>query len=67
MDGQDARLDTIAAAAFVGVEPRTLEDWRRRRIGPEFIAISRRCIRYDLRALQRFLTERTVSRSAACG
>lgn len=64
---QDARLDTAAAAAFIGVEPRTLEDWRRRNVGPEFIVISRRCVRYDRRALERFLAERTVNPGPGAG
>ena len=39
-------MDQKAAAEFIGVMPRTLENWRARRIGPKFLSYSRRMVRY---------------------
>ncbi|MDP3383075.1 MAG: helix-turn-helix domain-containing protein [Phenylobacterium sp.] len=38
-------LKTVEAAAFLGVSPRTLEDWRLRGGGPRFRKM-RRAVRY---------------------
>ncbi|BDU78156.1 helix-turn-helix transcriptional regulator [Mesoterricola sediminis] len=53
-------LDTEAAASLLGVSRHTLEDWRWKRLGPPWIRISRSCVRYDLDALRRWLSEHTV-------
>ena len=39
-------IDERAAADFLGLEPRTLQNWRQSGIGPEYIRISSRCVRY---------------------
>lgn len=47
-----ALVDEKAAAAFLGLSPRTIQDYRQRGSGPRYIAISPRCLRYrriDLR------------------
>ncbi|MBS0217729.1 MAG: helix-turn-helix domain-containing protein [Proteobacteria bacterium] len=51
------RISTKKAAAYLGVSVRTLEEWRRRSIGPAFTKIGRKLIRYDLHELERFLKE----------
>lgn len=56
-------VDQREAARFLGLAPRTLESWRSRRIGPRFIAYSRRCIRYRIADLQDWVTERAVETS----
>jgi hypothetical protein len=48
------------AARILGVEPRTLETWRLKRIGPPFFAYSRRCVRYRLSDLQEWLSQQAV-------
>jgi hypothetical protein len=54
-------LDQTQAAELLCVEPRTLEGWRARRIGPRFIAYSRRCVRYRLSDLQAWLDSKAVA------
>ena len=46
-------VDQDAAARFLGLVPRTLQKFRQHGIGPRYVAISPRCVRYrrvDLRA-----------------
>ncbi len=48
-----ALIDETAAAAFLGVEVRTMQKWRQTGEGPRYVALSSRCLRYrrlDLRA-----------------
>lgn len=47
-------MNTEAAAGFLGLERRTLEDWRYRGIGPAFIHLGR-AVRYDIRDLEVFI------------
>ncbi len=48
----DQRLiDTVKASAHLDVEPRTLEDWRRRGVGPPYRRLGRRLVRYNLHEL----------------
>ena len=47
-----AGIDEDVAAPFVGVKPTTLQAWRQRGVGPPYIRVSLRCVRYrriDLR------------------
>ncbi len=48
-------IDTIKAAAHADVEPRTLEDWRRRGVGPPYRRIGRRLVRYNLADLDAWI------------
>lgn len=53
MQETELLLDTEAAALRLGVPKRTLEDWRLNGIGPRYVRVGRRCVRYrpeDLRA-----------------
>lgn len=43
-------LDTAKAAAYLGMEPGTLENWRYKRMGPRCIHLGK-SVRYDLRDL----------------
>jgi predicted DNA-binding transcriptional regulator AlpA len=45
-DADERALNTKEAAAFLGLSPRTLEDWRWKRGGPPSHSISRNCVRY---------------------
>ncbi len=54
-------LTPIEAAKFLNVRPRTLENWRARRIGPRFIPYSRRCVRYRLDDLQAWLDSKAAT------
>jgi phage terminase Nu1 subunit (DNA packaging protein) len=53
-------IDQRGAATFLDVEPRTLESWRSRGVGPRFVRYSRRCVRYRLSDLKQWLEERVV-------
>ncbi len=39
-------IDEKAAGEFLGIQPRTLQQWRQRGVGPKYLAISRRCVKY---------------------
>lgn len=64
-DSHKGLMNQAEAAAFLGVRPRTLEDWRARRVGPKFISYNSRSIRYRPDDLVAFLAARTVSTSDA--
>ena len=51
-------IDTKLAATFLGLEPRTRENWRQKGKGPEFTEISSRCKRYTRARLKIFSDER---------
>jgi len=53
-------LNTEQAAAYLGLKPCTLADWRWRRQGPPWIKLSPGCVRYDLELLDQWLTARTI-------
>jgi predicted DNA-binding transcriptional regulator AlpA len=51
-------LSTIEAAEWLGMKESTLRDWRSDEIGPPYIVISPRCIRYSLEDLIRWRNDR---------
>ena len=51
----DELLSTPAAAALLGLSPRTLEGWRRTGEGPAFVRLGRRRVAYRRSALDRWL------------
>jgi hypothetical protein len=53
-------LNQEEAARFLKVQPRTLESWRQRRIGPRFIRYSMRCVRYRTQDLQAWLDSQSI-------
>lgn len=48
------RLKTPQAAKFLGVSIRTLEEWRKKRIGPRYLRLGH-MIRYDADDLKAFV------------
>jgi hypothetical protein len=54
-------LNQEQAAHFLNVQPRTLESWRQRRVGPRFVRYSMRCIRYRTQDLQTWLDSQSIS------
>jgi len=54
----DALLDEVQAAQFLNVSPRTLQAWRQRGGGPQFVRISSRCLRYRRHDLLTWSVER---------
>ena len=58
-DGPRSRLLSPAEVAVqLGVEASTLAAWRRRGIGPGFVRLTSRCVRYAEAEVERFLTLR---------
>jgi hypothetical protein len=53
-------LNQEEAARFLHVQPRTLESWRQRRIGPRFVRYSMRCVRYRSQDLQAWLDNQSI-------
>jgi len=53
-------LNQEEAARFLNVQPRTLEGWRQRRIGPRFVRYSMRCVRYRAQDLQAWLDNQSI-------
>jgi hypothetical protein len=53
-------LNQEEAARFLHVQPRTLESWRQRRIGPRFVRYSMRCVRYRAQDLQAWLDNQSI-------
>ena len=51
------RRITTAAAVYLGVSNRTLEEWRRAGRGPQFIKIGKKIVRYEIAELDKFLAE----------
>jgi excisionase family DNA binding protein len=54
-------MTTEEVAEYLGVSPRTLENWRYRGGGPRWIRIGANgaSVRYDAADVQTYLTERT--------
>lgn len=63
---EDHYLNSSATADFLQISEKTLEDWRHRGVGPEFVRIGHRSVRYRLGTLQRWLGDRTVKSPDDC-
>jgi hypothetical protein len=57
-------LNERRAAATLGVEPRTMQEWRCKGGGPPFIRVSSRCVRYRLSDLEQWVAERRATSTA---
>ena len=65
--GINQLVTTAVTAELLGLTVRGLEGMRMRRIGPPFVRISRRCIRYNLTDLERFIMTKIVRTEADTG
>jgi predicted DNA-binding transcriptional regulator AlpA len=54
-------LNQEQAAALLAVEPRTLEAWRLKGGGPQFVRLSRRCVRYRPADLEAWIAARVAA------
>lgn len=61
---ESAVRDTHGAAIYIGVQPRTLEDWRSKGRGPTFVRLGGNRVRYLVSDLDDFLISRRVAVSA---
>ncbi len=50
-DDPDALLREDDAATLLGFRPRAMQDWRRRGVGPPYVKVSARAVRYRRRDL----------------
>jgi hypothetical protein len=66
MDTQLGLLDSIEAANFLGLKPKTLNQWRWRGFGPAFVRCGRAC-RYEVAELQRFIAANRSTSTADTG
>lgn len=55
MSSYAARVSPKRAAEILGVSVRTLEEWRRKQIGPAFVKLGPKLIRYEIADIERFL------------
>lgn len=53
-------LNTEEAAEILGIRPATLRGWKAQRVGPPFIQLSPRCVRYDEQDIHTYANERKV-------
>lgn len=51
----DVLINETRAAELLSVNPRTMQQWRLRGVGPPFVRISSRCVRYRYRDLQAWI------------
>jgi hypothetical protein len=57
----DQLVDTATAATFLDYSERTLIDWRQRGFGPRFVKVGDGRVKYRVRALVEWITEREQS------
>lgn len=60
----DELLTTTDAARLVAMSPRTLEAYRRKGGGPQFVALSRNAVRYRRSDIDTWVRERVASHTA---
>jgi predicted DNA-binding transcriptional regulator AlpA len=60
-------LDERDAAASLGLQPRTLQLWRRTGEGPSFVRVSSRCVRYRVADLESWAESRVRTSTADTG
>lgn len=62
-------LPTPQVGLLLGISPQTLELWRSKGVGSEFIPLGPRAVRYSLAALRKFIAARvtTTTNSAIAG
>lgn len=53
------------AAEFLGVSKKTIENWRQKKMGPRFVRLSRRAVRYRIADLLEFIRGKTVDNDIA--
>ncbi len=60
-------VDERAAAAALGLTPRTLQAWRHAGGGPPFCLISSRCVRYRVADLESWAADRVRTSTSDAG
>ena len=57
----DPLLNKFDASAYINVEPATLDAWRYRQMGPAWLVIGKRSIRYRKSSLDSYLNSREIN------
>lgn len=63
-EGGPVYLSQAQVSGRTGIAERTLEDWRRRGVGPRWIRVSPRKVLYSLESLNAWLKAREVQSTA---
>jgi hypothetical protein len=53
------KVDTKAAAKFLGIKPNTLEIWRIKKLGPKYSKLGRRVL-YDIDDLEEYYASKKI-------
>lgn len=56
----DKLLTPAEVADIIGVDPQLLADWRHRKVGPPFLKLGHRTVRYDAKAVERWFRAHTT-------
>jgi predicted DNA-binding transcriptional regulator AlpA len=59
-DIMNRSLTTEEAADRIGVAAATLRDWKGQRIGPAYVQVTSRCVRYRESDVEKFISDRRV-------
>lgn len=60
-NSKDQFLNTAEAAEFLGLKTQTLCNWRAMKVGPSYVILGRRAIRYRVSDLEKYAEERLVA------
>lgn len=53
-------ITTREVAERLGVSVRSLEEWRKKKIGPAWVEIGPKAVRYELAVVEQFIADKTV-------
>ncbi len=56
---QSVLIDEIQAAEMLSIDRRTLQKWRIEGLGPKFVRLSKKCVRYSLKDISKWIDDRT--------
>jgi predicted DNA-binding transcriptional regulator AlpA len=65
MDDRAQLLRPEEAASRLGIQAHTLQAWRTRGIGPKYVKLTPRAVRYNVRDLEAWLVAHTMGPHAA--
>jgi predicted site-specific integrase-resolvase len=60
MESKKVYMNDVEAAKMLGLSPQTLRNWRCKGLGPEYVRLNSRCIRYKLEALENYMSRHRV-------
>lgn len=49
------------AAKLIDIKPQTMQAWRHKGIGPKYVKISRRCVKYDPCDIEEWISKKRVN------